>query len=703
MRRSFFDQSTYKQAPRFVVVTAFLLSTLASQSTLADCPSHWRKLGSRSIKAAKVAASVPLHLAKAAFYVPVVYPFKVIDSLGFEGWMIGDWKAARAAPWRILQNDKWHLLAYSALATLQRTTGLTYNQYQNATEEFEEESDDELRVIVNGFAPEDPAYANAARYIFDHNRKRYRNLILVEANGSKDLLEQLSKITAERGKITHLDYYGHGLPGRIVSHDFTGHYPLREVDDKWIVEQEHGLKDLPKHLAAGAQIRFNSCFAIKGEEGNRFKDQIASGILSEQGGKLFASKVQILPNLVEFAALWNHYDEPPRWLRTYGDWLSAYNGVFTLASGVEMRFFNETKAHPFHLQTWDQLEVRPATGQQKHNRGLISGEFVQKALATSVEFKNSLLKLRGPGKLLSCATDSAWSYGGHSPYSGGDELSLHFEGTPKEIEGLLPRLKRDCSPLIFEYGKPFQLGKTRLTVRYPDDDYSIRSATLREFRAIVAEQERFLQDLQSIYRLRLEKLLQNGHITDYDHRLSSQLLDSLPEKFQSLRDSFDRTSDNYFSAFEYKRFAARRRAESQISKTISDRILALLEETHDNFFVINDSVQIYRSSPTTIEKILNRFPGSSEESTSDSRNRRITLALPLTLQKQFRAEAEAIEANYLNEVTALIEEENEQMRQLEEEGLLTAVEVSTVRKLIESEIRERKPTRPFSSILGLPK
>jgi hypothetical protein len=87
--------------------------------------------------------------------------------------MLGDWKAVRAAPWKILKNDKWHLLADSALATLQRTTGLTYNQYQSATAEFDEEKDDELRVIVNGFDSEDPAYAEAARYdLNDHNRKR---------------------------------------------------------------------------------------------------------------------------------------------------------------------------------------------------------------------------------------------------------------------------------------------------------------------------------------------------------------------------------------------------------------------------------------------------------------------------------------------------------------------------------------------------
>jgi hypothetical protein len=90
------------------------------------------------------------------------------------------------------------------------------------------------------------------------------------------------------------------------------------LGDKWAFEQEHGLKELPNHLAEGALIGFNSCFAIKGEEGDHFKDKFASGILSEKGGKFFASKVQILPNAVEFAALWNHYDEP-RWLRTYGD------------------------------------------------------------------------------------------------------------------------------------------------------------------------------------------------------------------------------------------------------------------------------------------------------------------------------------------------------------------------------------------------
>jgi hypothetical protein len=59
---------------------------LAASSAYADCPSHWRKLASSSIKGAKkIAATVPDHVAKAAFYVPVVYPFKVFDALGFEG------------------------------------------------------------------------------------------------------------------------------------------------------------------------------------------------------------------------------------------------------------------------------------------------------------------------------------------------------------------------------------------------------------------------------------------------------------------------------------------------------------------------------------------------------------------------------------------------------------------------------------------
>jgi hypothetical protein len=369
-----------------------------------------------------------------------------------------------------------------------------------------------------------------------------------------------------------------------------------------------------------------------------------------------------------------------------------------------MQWGNETKAPPFHLQTWDQLEVRPATPQQKHNRGLISGEFVQKLLAKNVELQNSYLKLRDPGELLYCAKEIAWSYAGTtSVYSGGDGLSLHLEGLPKVIADLLPRVKRECGPLILESTAPFHAGQSRLTVRYPQQDYPIRAATLREFRAIMAEQEKFLQDLQSAYRPRLEKLFQNGHITDYDYRLSSQLLDSLPMEFQSRRDSFDRPSHTYFSAFEYKRLAAANQAENEISTRISDRVLTLLGERSENFWVINDSVQIYRSNPRTIEKILSQFPGSSQKIASDGYNTTITLALPQTLQSELRAEAEVIEEKYIKEVAALIEQEHEQMRRLAAHGLLTAPEVATVQKFIASEMRDRKPTERFSSILGITK
>jgi|GEM_PF-3013422 len=702
MRRSYFEHSTYTQAPRFVVAAAFLVYALVSNAAQADCPSHWRKLASRSIKIAKVTASIPYHVAKATFYVPVVYPFKVLNDLGFEGLIIGDWKAARAAPWKILKDDKWHLLAYSALATLQRTTGLTYNQYQNATAEFDEEQNDELRVIVNGFWSDDPAYAKAARYIFQHNRRRYRNLILVEAKDSKDLMEQLAAITAEHGKITHLDYYGHGLPGYLERYDFTGHYSVNGLGDKWAVEREHGLKDLPKHLAAGALLRFNSCFAIKGEEGEGFKDHIALGILSENGGKLFASKVQILPNAVEFAALWNHYDEPPRWLRTYGDWLSAYNGLFTLTSGLEMQFGNETKAHPFHLQTWDQLEVRPATPQQKHNRGLISGEFAQKLLAKNVELERNFLKLRDAGQLLRCAQDIAQTFNGNvTVYEGQDQLSKLLESSAEVMEEILPRIKRDCGPLLFEFGEPIQSGKVRVTVRYPQEDYSIRAATLQEFRAIMEKQERFVEELQAEYRPRLEKLFQNGHITDYDYRLSSKLLDSLLKQFQSQRDSVDRPSHAYYSAYEYKRLAASRNAEDAITRMISKKVLTLLEESSNNFWVINGQVQIFRSDSESIQKILARFPGSSEKRSSSGNM--ITLALPEALQSECRADAEVILDNYRKELAARTEEEYQQLQRLEADGLLTKTETDAVRRLITSELNERNPTERFSSILGITK
>jgi|LakMenEpi03Aug12_release.lakeMendotaPanAssembly.Ray.scaffolds.fasta_scaffold1029474_2 hypothetical protein len=72
MQQSLFDQFTYTRAPRFVVVAAFLVYALAASSAYANCPSHWRKLASSSIKGARIAATVPYHVAKAAFYVPVV-------------------------------------------------------------------------------------------------------------------------------------------------------------------------------------------------------------------------------------------------------------------------------------------------------------------------------------------------------------------------------------------------------------------------------------------------------------------------------------------------------------------------------------------------------------------------------------------------------------------------------------------------------
>jgi hypothetical protein len=119
--------------------------------------------------------------------------------------------------------------------------------------------------------------------------------------------------------------------------------------------------------------------------------------------------------------------------------------------------------------------------------------------------------------------------------------------------------------------------------------------------------------------------------------------------------------------------------------------------------VINDSVQIYRSNPRTIEKILSQFPGSSQKIASDGYNTTITLALPQTLQSEVRAEAEVIEEKYIKEVAALIEQEHEQMRRLAAHGLLTAPEVATVQKFIASEMRDRKPTERFSSILGITK
>jgi len=264
------------------------------------------------------------HVLKTAFY-PVAGTVN-LSRAGYQTvkdkGVLGLWRA----PIATLRQDLFHLTGYLLLFVASQGSGLTYHEYERATEEFEQSSASDTVVIVDGFSSEDP-YGGAGEYVY---RLRYTdnpNAHFIKAESVEQLVRDLQRISQSHGPIHKLDFYGHGLPGQIQLNqdwlDVNGEIP-KNSEPPVPLEQVRfeGL------FAQGAKIRFNSCFLGSGPQGEKFLNAFGNAFL-DKGGTLFSAKVQILPNAIDFLSLKGSLGEPSTAVRLVGDHISVVRSAMT--------------------------------------------------------------------------------------------------------------------------------------------------------------------------------------------------------------------------------------------------------------------------------------------------------------------------------------------------------------------------------------
>lgn len=287
------------------------------------------------------------HLAKANF-IPAVTVFHAIDHIQQRLRGKNDVPILKAIVQNVWKN-RAHWLGYLAMMGLQKTTGITHSQFEAETEDYLELTEEDVVVVVDAFSEADAAYSGAGTYVYNAHYKNHPSkakVFLIKPANATELIEQLWEISRKH-RISRLDYFGHGLPGVLITKNHAGD----GTNEVWnaLMKAERGIKDFDAAsiMSDKAMIRFNTCFATNGttEEGQEASVGPMLGRVlfgkKEHGGVIYGSKVQILPNWVEMVAIKGGLPEPPKWLRTIGDYTSVANGLITFAGAVNLRLSDE--------------------------------------------------------------------------------------------------------------------------------------------------------------------------------------------------------------------------------------------------------------------------------------------------------------------------------------------------------------------------
>jgi len=262
----------------------------------------------------------------------------------------------------VFREDLLYAIAHGLLIALARGTSYSVREYHEDTKAFNQGPNDCV-VVVDAFSDSDFWYSGAGHYVFEkqyehlnHQADGKKHAYLITPTSFEALLISLRQIAKKCGPINKVDYYGHGLPGKLkLEKDslqyFTSISPINigmseaEVIPDLMSRQYHlgpsymdmrfqDIKDEQVHwkgiFAKDANVRFNSCFFGNGVEGYRVTHHLGS-LFFDQGGTIYTSRVQILPNFIEIAALIGDLPKPPEWLRSAGDWISPARAWTTVS------------------------------------------------------------------------------------------------------------------------------------------------------------------------------------------------------------------------------------------------------------------------------------------------------------------------------------------------------------------------------------
>jgi len=371
-----------------VAVFALLLTSFPSKA-ISPCDvalGGIRGVGNTSIVLAKGVG----HIIKGATYAPIVLPIKLIAKTASRAFFNRDGaKRWRDIPVELFKEDKFHGLGWLIMKGLQGMTGLTFSQFEQLTSEFVEEEEEDFRVIVDLFPPKAEDAGETAGGVEHYHRIKSKgkdNIHYIKADSFADAMKKTDELAKKMGKkITHLDLFYHGAIG-VIRFGHKNYYldfkdqkfydkPEPWGDDKKKTKFAEGapnylgksLSDVPNFdfMAKDALVRWTGCFVQNSEEGKIAMNILNRKILGKRGGHYFVTKVPIIANPIEIIALTTDLmDEPPEWLRWYGDQLAAVYLFPTLNNGRRHRWtrYPDVKATgPFHFNRVEKVEIKAST------------------------------------------------------------------------------------------------------------------------------------------------------------------------------------------------------------------------------------------------------------------------------------------------------------------------------------------------------
>ncbi len=609
-------------------------------------------------------------IAGGVFYGPVTLPAKMAHDI-YKLWRErGARQDYLRAPFTRLSEDRWQAGIFAFLKLLQLTTGLTFNQYQVATSDFEKDDEDKknLRVIIDAFSDDDPLYSGAGAFVYNLRYSKKKNAFLLRPKSMKELVDGLKEIAQKEGRpITHLDYYGHGLPGTILLDKgtmFAGHsHSILETPDGTLEVKDYydGMDQLVSTFAIDAKIRFNSCFGINGTNGREIMTKFGSAALGESGGTLYASKVQILPNLVELLSLKFGGSEPPAWLRTYGDQLSAYNGGLTLLSGLQMRWHGLSDEGPFHVNTTDRIRVESSRPEQTEVSKRMKAAFTESLLSN---LKSQLEGRRSSVERPWAVMDQVGRGETYYPVS---TLKKKFVGDSEKIRKIQEEAQK-FSQLRFTHEK--EGSEESLTVEYVLHSVDERERLISRGRTLSAEGRAEVDKIIQQSLDSLQKAETEGGIThsvasqqrNYIHDLSEQAKTLIKEK-----EELHSTVPNEISD-------VRNRLRRESERVLHERAQEYTGLPAGQIWVLNGrAVTIQSGTKEELDAkktaLLTRFP--TFHAHIESGNLWVELYPPKVIAQGIQKELAALERKAKLEEEVLYAKELGQLQELQKRGAIS--------------------------------
>ncbi|MGE0614435.1 MAG: hypothetical protein AB7P04_02245 [Bacteriovoracia bacterium] len=213
-------------------------------------------------------------------FLPVMGPVRVVSEVGKainqEG-VLSVWKV----PFRLVQKKGGVIAGAVVLNYINGQLSIDQVEFDRETNDFMQQIGKRPYVFVNFMAPTEDL-ATVAKWEFENKYQHLPRTHYVEATSFEDLLTKLQAVEKVEGEVFGLQVVSHGLPGDLRRGDIKLSEEIRKRLDR--------RGSFP--LAAGGQIKLNSCFTGLGTKGEDFVQDLGRYFLTK-GGDIYSSRVVI--------------------------------------------------------------------------------------------------------------------------------------------------------------------------------------------------------------------------------------------------------------------------------------------------------------------------------------------------------------------------------------------------------------------------